>query len=412
MNSDKSSTPHILLVGKSRKKHVAAHGLGYRLSAVMTISQFKTTDTSFYERAVAVSDDATTMEWVAAAKHISQFVEFNALGVFSEPLEHIGIEIGHSLNLPYLPKSQIEFAKDKYLMRSKLKEFGIENTYSRMLDFPFDEAIRQVLLFQKGAIIVKPYDGVSSRGVSLVQSEDDIPEAIDWALASGIDSGLVAETYLQGPEYSIEMISHNGFHQLVAVTEKIKDEIHFVELGHTIPANISIKVREKLSKHVELILCAIGHITGPSHTEVILTEDGARLVEIHFRIGGDDIDLLCELTTGLDMNKVWVQQLLNEYNCNGLKYIEHEGVAGVRFSVASDTGVLTGVTGIDLARSIPGVHSIKQLISDGEIVSKLRDSTSRVLSVIAHAPDRSKLERIFKKVDSLIDIRFENVQNK
>ena len=404
MPSDSALSMRLLLAGRSRKKHKAAAALGCRLNAVMTMSQLRDTDLGLYERVVGVADDALSAEWIRAAGMLAELAPIDALGVFSEPLEEIGVQIGEALGLSHLPLQQLRVARDKCLMRMVLRDAGIEDVASQILEEPLVDSIRVFLATQAGAIIVKPYDGVSSRAVSRIQSAEEIPAALAWIEASGVDGQMVAESFLEGPEFSVETISHEGCHYVVAITEKLKDTDHFVELGHTVPASLPQAKSAAIVAHVTRMLEALGHQSGPSHIEVILTGQGPRIVELHFRIGGDDIDLLCQQTTGLDMNQIWVEQVLGCFDPAPLDTIGHNGVAGIRFASSPIAGELKEVEGLALARAVPGVVAVKQLIKTGEDVTGLKDSNSRLLSVLAHAQDRVELERILEEAMDKIAI--------
>src|SRR5207244_3567805 len=76
---------------------------------------------------------------------------------------------------------------------------------------------------------------------------------------------------------------------------------NFVELGHTHPSSLAPATLERIEALTLQVLDAVGHRYGPSHTEIIVTADGPKLVETHTRTGGDRIFEIVELVHGVDM---------------------------------------------------------------------------------------------------------------
>jgi biotin carboxylase len=98
----------------------------------------------------------------------------------------------------------------------------------------------------------------------------------------------------------------------VAVTGKFKDERTFVELGHLVPAALDAATYASIAGYVTGILDVLGFHDCPSHTEIVLTAQGPRIIETHNRIGGDCIMDLVHLATGVDMYDLVARQSLGE----------------------------------------------------------------------------------------------------
>ena len=110
---------------------------------------------------------------------------------------------------------------------------------------------------------------------------------------------MIAEAVLSGNEFSVEAMSVDGRHEVVAITGKLTTGApEFVELGHWQPAELREDQREAVVTRTIEILDAIGHRIGPSHTEVMVDGLDVGLIETHTRFGGDQIWELTQLTTG------------------------------------------------------------------------------------------------------------------
>jgi biotin carboxylase len=147
-------------------------------------------------------------------------------------------------------------------------------------------------------VLIKPPVGGGSIGVHAVLRWDDIPAAFAHAAAAS-GAEVLVEQLVTGPEYGVETRSLGGRHEILGMTEKITDgPPHFVEYQHLFPARLSASNHELLCAETTRALTAIGHDTGPSHVEVILSPDGPAIVEVNRRMAGDRIFELIPLATG------------------------------------------------------------------------------------------------------------------
>lgn len=154
---------------------------------------------------------------------------------------------------------------------------------------------------RKFPVVVKPIAAGGKRGVSVVNSEENIEIALKEAIkVSKVEGALVEEYLAEGMEYSVESLSYHGHQHIIQVTEKISSgPPHCVELGHHQPAALSPEMRIRVEKAVAGALRAAGIENGPCHTEIKIINDKIYLIEINGRPGGDHIAYpLTELSTG------------------------------------------------------------------------------------------------------------------
>lgn len=155
-------------------------------------------------------------------------------------------------------------------------------------------------------VIVKPLDRSGSRGVTKVESMDDLKTAIDAALECGFEKAVVVEEYAEGLEYSVECVTYEGEHSLLAITRKYTTAApHFIEVAHLEPAPLSSDMVEKVRDVVFHALDGLGVTNSASHSELKIDSEGKiRIIEIGARMGGDCIgSSLVELSTGVDFVK-------------------------------------------------------------------------------------------------------------
>ena len=228
-----------------------------------------------------------------------------ALACFLESTILAAAIAADALNIPSNPVDAVRTAHNKALTRLALDRHGVPQQPWRLC-----RSLDEVVAFRNGLagapIVVKPVTGAGSAGVRLIRNDADLRAAWDsigglkwWALLDNPDNAVIAEAVLFGSEFSVEAMSVDGRHEILAITGKLTTgEPEFVELGHWQPAQLHSDQRDAVVNRTVEVLDAIGHRTGPSHTEVFVDGLNVGVVETHTRFGGDQIWELTQLTTG------------------------------------------------------------------------------------------------------------------
>lgn len=152
-------------------------------------------------------------------------------------------------------------------------------------------------------LIVKPVDRSGSRGVTRVDSQRELHGAIAHAFHESFVKEIVIEAFITGVEVSVESISWDGEHHILAMTDKVTSGApHFIELEHHQPSLLSDEIQLRIRTIVPVALDALDITFGASHTELIVDSEGqVWLTEIGARMGGDMIGShLVPLSTGFD----------------------------------------------------------------------------------------------------------------
>lgn len=306
---------------------------------------------------------------------------FDALISITEPGLLPAAVAGEALGLPgMLPSAVVRRTLDKFAMRNHLESVGFPPVAAALGESPQD-----VVRFAKAAgypVIVKPRDGTGSMGVVRIDGADEAQRV------AGRGSFLMEE-FLDGPEVSVEAFSFAGRHRVFAVTAKVVNRISrdnpYVEIGHQLPAALDSSLEAELTAYVSAFLDAMEITDGPTHTEVMLTPKGMRIVETHTRVGGDYITGLVRLTTGHDLFSLtlgWPLRLLEEPPGE----IVHRGAAAIRY-FTPEPGVVREISGIELWRQAPDIHALELTITPGGRIRPITYSEDRVGYVVATGPD-------------------------
>lgn len=224
--------------------------------------------------------------------------------IASEPGMHAQHFLLRKMGIPCNSEWTEEATTNKYLMRTAMKEAGVDSPNFMMVtaDMTVKEILLQITNF-KYPLIVKPVDSTSSMGVYKINEERDITEAIEYAMSASKSKRIMLEEFIEGPEYSGDSIAYQGKYKLLAVTEKhTTGAPHFVETGHKQPAALTPEMYKKVEETLYKAFASLKIEYGAIHPEFRITPDGRILfMEIASRMGGDCIGSdLVQISTGYD----------------------------------------------------------------------------------------------------------------
>ncbi|MDU5459984.1 MULTISPECIES: ATP-grasp domain-containing protein [Anaerococcus] len=296
-------------------------------------------------------------------------------------------------------------ATNKSKMRESLKSFGVPVPLFYKVD-SLDKCIKAVnKIKDKGyKCILKPADNSGSRGIVLLPdfNEKTINIAYNYSKNNSRNKIVMVEEFMEGPEVSVETISVDGKCNIIQITDKITTGApYFVEMGHSQPSQLPDSMKDKIKEITIAANKAIGIISGPSHTEIKITQNGPKIVEIGARLGGDNITThLTPLSTGVDMVESCIKIALGEKPDIRIKY---DKASAIRYFDQSH-GRIKSIRGVEEASKLPGIIQISIIHGKDHIINGIKSSSDRVGFVIGQADDcKGAISTVIKAL-SLIKI--------
>ncbi|MEV6617933.1 ATP-grasp domain-containing protein [Streptomyces sp. NPDC051051] len=168
-------------------------------------------------------------------------------------------------------------------------------------------------------LVVKPVDLCAGMYVRRVDDERELADAVRALAGFPVNArgqrrspAVLLEELMDGPEVSVETVSHAGAVQVVGVTDKsVGGAPAFIETGHMFPADLPPADTEAAEQTALGALKALGLTDGVvAHTEIKLTPDGPRVVEVNPRPAGNRITELVRHVTGVDLAAAFVDVAL------------------------------------------------------------------------------------------------------
>lgn len=224
--------------------------------------------------------------------------------------------LAETLNLPFIHRQAAQRCVNKAEFRRHLHNADIDQGWfvvSRN-GLP-DHVLKEI----KYPCIVKPTDGFASIGVKFITNEADLLNSINssadeskYNSNKSLGSEFLIEEYIAGYEVSVETVAYEGKTEIVGITGKhFNKKININELGFEIPCQLSDGDEEQIVKYVIDMHEALGINHGLTHTELVMSEEGPRVVEINPRLGGAHLAELYEHGTGVNLYDVAVFNSLN-----------------------------------------------------------------------------------------------------
>lgn len=229
-----------------------------------------------------VLDDATGSAPVGVAGVVT----------FSESLVRAASTIARSLGLPSAGLDATARLTDKWRQREALRDAGLDvPAFARLTAGPGDATAITGL-----PAVLKPRHGGGSRDIYLVDRAGDLIELLrgkdpDEFLVESYLADCSDDRDLVGSYVSVESAVRSGRVTHFGVTGKFATAPPFREVGQFWPSGLPSEVRSEALQVAAAAVTAIGVDTGITHTEIKMTPDGLRVLEVNGRLGGHIADL-------------------------------------------------------------------------------------------------------------------------
>ncbi|MET9514527.1 ATP-grasp domain-containing protein [Streptomyces sp. NPDC002994] len=240
--------------------------------------------------------------------------------------------------------------KDKAEMRRHLAAAGADAVWSAELaagQNPAELLARPVPY----PCVVKPREGVASEDVVLAGTDDELVLRCEEIQARRPEAALVVEEYLAGELYTLETLGDGRRrHVLGGFHTELSPPPYFIETRLTyVPEHPGSVVAQVLSR-----LDALGVGFGACHTEFVVHEGRARIIEVNYRAIGDQCDLLLQELLGIPLFEHILRTHLGEPLPADLG-ARSDGRARLDYPCAERAGTLTAApTAADL--TVDGVR--------------------------------------------------------
>jgi biotin carboxylase len=257
--------------------------------------------------------DADSM--TAAVKTLAESMRIDGVICWDEARTVATSTVARALGLPGGHPEAFANCRDKHNTRQALDAHHVPQPRSALVsDLDEASAVADSIGYP---VIVKPRGLAGSYGVTLVRDRVELEAAMALVnaqctlLASSgyalFEKSTLIEEYLTGPEISIDVAWSNGdMHPLFVGRKETGFFPYFEEIGHVVDANDPLLRDDVFLSIVKAAHQAVGFRDGMTHTELMLTTGGPKIIEINARLGGDVIPYIGGIASGISAGAVAV----------------------------------------------------------------------------------------------------------
>lgn len=304
----------------------------------------------------------------------------------SEVAMNVMGRINDELHLSGISKELAIKATNKHLMREAFERYGAPSPKSKCFS-NVEIAWGSFCTDFHGDAILKPSRNSGSRGIAKISKNiqgADFVKLFERAKKESRDKTVMLEQFIEGPEFSVEIIVWNNIINVLQVTDKKTTEApYFVELGHNQPSLFPKGIVDTVKRAAMMGVRALGVNNCACHAEIKVQDGQAYIMEIGARLGGDFISTeLTHLSTGIDMVGAAVDVALG-VEPNLIPITEPQGVA-IRYFTPKP-GKVVAIENTEMFNR-PDVYESEIYVKPGDTVTEVKSSLDRSGHVIVTAP--------------------------
>jgi biotin carboxylase len=364
--------------------------------------------------------DVTGVTPEVAAQRIALERPDGILALFDGLMEWTA-DVAQRLGLPFHAPATARALADKDAQRAALRAAGMPTPAARPIPVPGDaEGLGALARAAAFPAVVKPRRGESSRNTVKVGSADELQDALATiARTSPADrADLELEDYLADrPEpldprfadyVSVESVVRGGRAVHLGVTGRTPPAPPFRETGLFLPSALPADVRHAVLDVATQALRALGVEQGCAHTEIKLTPDGPRVIEVNGRPGGA-IPAFVRLVGGWDLLPLTLRLALGEaVDVEPLPGAEAGTVAyALMVQPPQDARRVAVLEGADAIRALPGVEHVILNRGVGATLDWRAGTNEFLVGVDGAVPDHEALLDLRARIDDLLEIAYE-----
>lgn len=171
-------------------------------------------------------------------------------------------------------------------------------------------------------LVVKPADGNGSKGITKVQDSRGVKDAMSRALSFSRFKKVVIEEFLDGVEFSVDVVIKDYEPNIVLVTRNIKmqeNKSMFTIIQSLFPATHDPTILDEIKSIVKRIALAYDIRNSPLLVQFIYHDEKLYVIEFSARLGGGSKHYLIRKITDFDLLKWFINMLLAEADAVYLK---------------------------------------------------------------------------------------------
>jgi biotin carboxylase len=310
-----------------------------------------------------------------------------ALTVSADRAVPVVAAVTEALGLPSIGSQTAHVMTHKIAMRRRFAEHGVAQ--------PEFAAVRTVregkdALERVGLpAVLKPADSGGQRGIFYLETEDDLEAHLWAALNESPVQEAIVESFHDGLELNGIAVARGGEVKLLTLSDRLRPPGIGFGVGwiHVYPASIFGDVLAEAERVAAHSVHALGLRDGIAFPQLLVSDDGVRVVETAARIPGGQMADLVRHAVGVDLVEIALRQALGEPVPDELVDCSVKQPLAIRFLTAQPgplpTGKVTHVGSLEPVLAAQGVVQADTYLQVGETIRPVRLDGDRRGYVIA-----------------------------
>jgi hypothetical protein len=235
------------------------------------------TDNAIHEFNKSVLIDHRVYDNIYISKFYEVETNYNILAILNG--NDLGLEVYESLLSKYFPDKSSRLIDVK---SSKIK------TYNFLKSKNLIEANQYIIdssNYQNAKVLVpsvlKPLESAGGQDTFYVNTENELE------IVKQFNKPFILQDRVFGEEYSVDIVSCDGKHKLMAVWKYSKphDHHHRDEIDLVDPEKNKLLI-SRIYEYITKVFKELDHNFGPTHSEIMVSDNSIHLIEINYRLHG------------------------------------------------------------------------------------------------------------------------------
>ena len=293
--------------------------------------------------------------------------------------------------------------------KGKFREFLAKNNFNVPMAKGYscvEEALKDTELFH-WPIIVKPTDSAGSKGVTRVESPDNLRKSIEYALSFSHCNEFIIEDFIEkkGHSSDTDSFSVDGKLKFVSFSSQRFDlnaKNPYTPAAYSWPSSISESHQKELASEIQRLLTLLGMSTSIYNIETREGTDGrAYIMELSPRGGGNRLAEMIRYATGVDLITNAVRAAVGD-PVVGVEQKSYDGYWAEIILHSDKEGILENLWISDKIEC--NVVEKDLWIEEGDPVAGVSAANEAIGTLVLKFPTSLEMERVMGNISEFVKV--------
>ena len=313
---------------------------------------------------VSTTDKEAVLE-VAKMEKINGIVAYS-----SDPAAPTAAYVANALKLPGMNYDVVRHFCEKQLFRDFLSKNGFNVPQSVKVAYPYDDEMINISHLQF-PLIVKPTDSSGSKGITVIQSEGELKDALKYAQEYTRNNVLIIEEFISRDHPFVieaEIFAINGKVVTWGLINSIRDTSSnpLLPAAYSYPLEVSERRKQLVKKEVSRLVDVTGKTSGAFNIEMIIDKhDRLFFLDAGPRNGGNMLPEFISMIARKDIVGATIKTAMGDTESLDISLDGEEGgYWGLGVLHTSNSGLFDGVKYSELAKNALVRENVQKKIGE------------------------------------------------